>query len=255
MNQNAPVEDPIIELRDVAISSVTGETRGIQWNLLPGEYWVIGGLHGASRSDFLATATGLHRPREGMVRIYGKDITDLKEKDLREDRLRIGMVFQGGGRLFHDLTVAENVALPLRYHNDWSFAEGENEVQAIIEMTGLQTFASKSPASLSLSWQQRVGLARALALRPEVLLLEKPLAGLEVRHRRWWLDFLDKLRAGTFYPTAKPLAIAVTTDDLQPWLTRGQQFAALLGEQWRILGGAEEVKAIGGSVTEFWAKE
>src|SRR4051812_15592431 len=92
------------------------EVEGINWRVMPKDFWIVAGLFGSGKSDFLATAAGLQRPSRGVVKLFGHETFTLKEEILVEHRRRIGLVFSNGGRLFNRLTVAENVALPLRYH-------------------------------------------------------------------------------------------------------------------------------------------
>ncbi len=80
--------------------------RDCNWRVLGGQYWVVGGAHGSGKSDLLATAAGLQRPRGGSLRLFGDDIAGLGESELLAKRLRVGFVFNSGGRMFADLTVA-----------------------------------------------------------------------------------------------------------------------------------------------------
>ena len=126
-------------------------------------------------------AAGLMTPAHGSCRIFGCDTDSFGEAQLAE-RLRVGFVFEGG-QLFNHLTVAENVALPLRYQKNLTAAEAADVVRALLELLELTPFADSTPSNLAANWRQRAALARALVLKPELLLLDNPLAGLSVRHR------------------------------------------------------------------------
>ncbi|MGI8966560.1 MAG: ATP-binding cassette domain-containing protein [Limisphaerales bacterium] len=237
---------PILEMLEVALASPQNPEEpileNINWRVQRGDYWVVAGLHGSGKSDLIFTAAGLQNPLRGTVNLFGRDISHLKEKDLLRERLRIGVVFENGGRIFDRLTVAENIALPLRYHENGAPAEIEQRVQEILELTDLTSLSENMPSAISPSWQQRVGLARALALQPEILLLDKPFMGLELRHRKWWLDFLADLSHGISFTKNQPLTLVVTTDDLPLWMQQGNQFAVLKKKRWQVLGGRAELK-------------
>lgn len=246
---NAPVETvsapPLIELVDATVASAlepeVALVEGINWRLLPGEYWAVGGLDWAGKSDWLTTVAGLQRPAAGGHCLFGADSAHLTQDELVEARRRMGLVFENGGRLFTHMTVAENIALPVRYHRNCLPAETGEAVDAMLEFAGLKEFTHQLAGQLNRSWRQRVALARALVLRPEVLLLDNPLAGLDPRQTRWWLDTLAALNAGHPWLAGRPLTLVVTTDDLRPWRDRARQFALLQRRRWVPLGGRTDL--------------
>jgi phospholipid/cholesterol/gamma-HCH transport system ATP-binding protein len=217
--------------------------EGINWRVAGGDFWVIAGLHDSGKSRFLFTAAGMLVPWHGTCRLFGNETAKLSEDELVRERLRVGLVFENGGRLFQHLSVEQNVALPLCYHQDCDFAEAVDPVNQLLELTGLAEFSRETPSRLNPGWRQRVALARALILRPEVLLLDNPLAGMDPRHVRWWLDFLALLSAGHEWLRGQPMTVVVTTDDFQPWLELSHHFAALHQKQWRVLGTKADLTA------------
>jgi ABC-type transporter Mla maintaining outer membrane lipid asymmetry ATPase subunit MlaF len=235
----------IIEMRDVTIASMqSSETplvHDVNWNVSAGDFWVIGGLAGSGKSDFLATTAGLTRPREGYFGLFGRDIQQLDEAELLRERLRIGLVFSEGGRLFNYLTVIQNVALPWAYHHNSSPREGEEQAAAILELLELSRMAHETPGRLRRNWRQRVGLARALILRPEVLLLDNPLAGVDPPQIRWWLTFLAELANGHSLMNNQKVTLILATEDLGPWRSQGRQFALIKQKRWLVLGGQTEL--------------
>lgn len=249
---NAPASETIarpivIEMLNATVSSVDVPglllVEDVNWRVTLNEFWVIGGLPGSGRSDLLATAAGLQRPSSGVLRLFGNDSGQLNEQELLRARLRIGFVFEMGGRLFNDLTVIENVALPLRFHRNWTDAKALERAAAVLELTGLSALAHSTPVQISQSWRQRVGLARALALEPEVLILNNPLLGLEPRQAAWWLEFLDRLWMGHQFMKDRRMTMVVTTHDLRTWIEPGRQFALMKEKRWLPLGGRDEVMA------------
>src|SRR2546422_9233418 len=137
------VPDPVIEMEGVAVGAMRDQStmvvEEINWKVAAGDYWVVAGLQGAGKSDFLMMTGGLIPPASGHYRLFGEPMPIFEDARLKE-RLRLGLVFDGG-QLFNHITVAENVALPLRYHQDLSKAEVDAEVQRILEALELGPWA------------------------------------------------------------------------------------------------------------------
>jgi len=236
---------PAIQMRGVAVGAISDQSRllveEINWTVASGDYWVVAGLQGAGKSDLLLMTGGLMPPARGAYWLFGQEMPIFDEARLKE-RLRLGLVFDGG-QLFNHLTVSENVALPLRYHGNLSQAEAEPEVSAILESLDLAPWADSTPGALGRNWQKRVGLARALALKPEVVLVDNPLTGLDLRQINWWLDFLDRLSQGHRLLDERPTTLVVTTPDLRPWKGHARQFAMLGNRRLAVLDTWTQVEA------------
>jgi ABC-type transporter Mla maintaining outer membrane lipid asymmetry ATPase subunit MlaF len=111
----------------------------------------------------------------------------------------------------------------------------------MLELTELTTFANSTPASLARNWQKRAGLARALILQPEVLLLDDPLAGLDARHAAWWLHFLDSLSRGADWLQGKPVTIVATTSELRQWRGHANRIACLIEKKLSVFRDWQEL--------------
>lgn len=246
MSEPTQLPRPLLEMRDVSVSSMRDQNTvvlaDVNWAVAPGDFWVIGGLQGAGKSDFMLLAGGLMAPLSGAYFFHGEEMPIFEEDRLGE-RLKLGLVFDGGQLLNH-LTIAENIALPLRYHRNLSAVQARAEVQRMLDLTDLAAWADSTPGAIGRNWQQRVGLARALMLRPEVLLLDNPLGGLDLRHRGWWLNFLSELSAGHDWFEKKPVTLVVTADDLPPWQKRAKQFAILKNKNFLVLGSWADVEKV-----------
>lgn len=216
--------------------------EGVNWQVAVGDYWVISGLQGSGKSDFIATAAGIMNPLHGVFRVFGQQLSVGFEHELLHTRLRIGLVFDGG-RLLNHLTVAENVALPLEYHLNLGFSEAQAKTQALLEVAGLLDRADLLPSAMHPNLRQRAGLARALALKPEVLLLDNPLTGLDPRDSAWWLDLIDQLCAGHPVVDGRPMTLVITGDNLRPWRNRARQFGVLAHKSLLVVGGRSELAA------------
>jgi ABC-type transporter Mla maintaining outer membrane lipid asymmetry ATPase subunit MlaF len=213
----------------------------VNWTVNGGDFWVLAGLQGSGKSDFLMLTAGLMAPLRGRYWLFGKEMPIFEEARLA-DRLRLGLVFENG-QLFNHLTVSENLGLPIRYHRNLTKADAAAEVQAMLEAMDLAPWADSTPGALGRNWHKRVGLARALMLKPEVLLIDNPLAGLDLRHITWWLGFLERLSKGHSLVRDEPLTLAVTTSDLRPWMGLARQFAILKNQQMIVLRNRAELEA------------
>jgi phospholipid/cholesterol/gamma-HCH transport system ATP-binding protein len=143
-----------------------------------GETMVIMGGSGCGKSTLLRHIIGSMKPTAGAVKIFGEDITRMNEREIANIRKRFGMLFQSGA-LLASLTVGENVALPLLQHTKMSPDEIDEIVKQKLEMVGLRGFDNLKPAEISGGMKKRVGLARALALDPELLFSDEPTSGLD----------------------------------------------------------------------------
>ena len=135
------------------------------------------------------------------------------------------------------MTVWENVALPLNYHRPAAFRDVAARVQTVLEAVDGTGWAQFRPSELRVNWCQRAGLARSLALQPEILILDNPLAGLDPRDARWWVDFVEQLHSGHPVMGGRPTTLVLATDDLRPWRLPECQFALLQEGRFICLEG------------------
>lgn len=241
----SPAASNVIEMENVTVGSLADPgvvvAEGINWKVSAGDYWVVAGLQGAGKSDFLMMTGGLMAPAGGAYRLFGETMPIFDEARL-PIRLRLGLAFDSG-QLFNHLTVWENVALPLRYHRNLAKSEANAQIEPLLEATGIAHLADVTPGALGRNWQKRAGLARALSLEPEVLLVDNPLADLDLRHANWWLNFLGQLSKGHPLGRGRPMTVVVSTADLRPWKGRARQFAVLGSKQFTVLGAWPQLEA------------
>src|SRR6516225_8121882 len=150
----------------------------ISFNVHRGDTLIIMGTSGCGKSTLLRHMIGSMQPTAGTVKLFGEEITGMREREIIRIRLRFGMLFQSGA-LLASLTVGENVALPLLQHTDKSDDEIEEIVEQKLQMVGLTGFENLRPDEISGGMKKRVGLARALALDPELLFSDEPTSGLD----------------------------------------------------------------------------
>jgi len=180
---NSPAWDPddvLLEARDLCVSfGRQAVLRDINLQIPRGQTVAVIGESGCGKTVLLKTLIGLVPPRRGVIEFDGRDLNKLTEKELTKQRVRFGFVFQGAA-LFDSMTVAQNVAFPLRQHTQTPPKEVERIVVERLAEVGLPpSIVRKKPAELSGGMRKRVGLARALALDPEVILYDEPTTGLD----------------------------------------------------------------------------
>lgn len=169
----------IIELVDIH-KSFKGQKvlEGLNLGIQTGQITVIIGQSGGGKSVLLKHMIGLIMPDRGKVLFEGLDTCSLSDTQLNEVRKNFGMLFQHAA-LFDSMTVGENVAFPLREHTRLKRREILQIVQHKLSQVGLKDVAHKMPSELSGGMQKRVGLARALALEPKIVLFDEPTTGLD----------------------------------------------------------------------------
>lgn len=166
---------------------------GIDFSLRTCETVSVLGGSGSGKTTLLKLIAGLIRPDRGQIFLFEKDIVSMSERQLLPLRLRMGVVFQGAA-LFDSLTVFENIAFPLRLHTRASEEEIADRVAELLKQVGLPGIEGGRPAELSGGMRKRVGIARALALQPEVILFDEPTAGLDPKNARLICDLIVELQ-------------------------------------------------------------
>lgn len=152
--------------------------RGVDLKIKTGSTCVIIGRSGCGKSVLLKHIVGILKPDKGRVLIEGKDVSLLKEKELDELRLKIGLVFQGGA-LFDSLTVGENVGFGLIEHGHLPQDEVLERIEKSLGLVGLSGISNLMPSDLSGGMKKRVALARALCINPQIILYDEPTTGLD----------------------------------------------------------------------------
>ncbi len=151
---------------------------GVNLEVRPGETIVVMGGSGCGKSTLLRHMIGSMWAEEGRVELFGQDLSQLDERGLDETRKRFGILFQSGA-LFNSMTVGENVALPLKEHTNLDQDTIEIIVRIKLELVGLREAVDLTPPEISGGMKKRAGLARAIALDPEILFYDEPSAGLD----------------------------------------------------------------------------
>lgn len=173
------MSEPVIEVKDL-VRKFGNRTvlNGISFTVDKGDTMIIMGGSGCGKSTLLRHIIGSLMPTSGSIKLFGEEITTMKQQQLEKMRLRYGMNFQFGA-LLQSLTVGENVALPLIENSHVDPSIVDLVVKMKLELVGLTGFENLKPAEISGGMRKRVGLARAVAMDPELLFSDEPTSGLD----------------------------------------------------------------------------
>jgi phospholipid/cholesterol/gamma-HCH transport system ATP-binding protein len=194
--------------------------RGLNFCLYPGEVTTLLGPSGAGKTIILKLIMGLLWAKSGTVRVMDRDMNSITEEQLRDLRVQLGMLFQGAA-LFDSFTVFENIAYGLRERGERDRAKLARVVEEKLEMVGLPGIERKFPPQLSGGQKKRVGLARALASGPTVMLYDEPTTGLDPTSTRKIDDLIVK------FAKEEGITSLVVTHDIQS--------ARRISDRWMLL--------------------
>ncbi len=211
----------------------------VHWQVRSGDCWLVAGGPGSGKSSLLAVAAGLMRPLRGHHRVFGHELPSLTESEQTRERLRLGVVFGGGGRLFSHWTLAENLVMPMLYHATMESARDEERVHRLLEEFSLTPWSHRLPRELPRRVAQRAALARARVLRPEVLLLDDPVLGLPAFEVDEWVDFVAE---GARRWEVHTWVVAVS--DPAPWRRAATRFAHVEPRSWRVVESSEALAGL-----------
>jgi phospholipid/cholesterol/gamma-HCH transport system ATP-binding protein len=175
----SPANTPSLAVRGLQKSFGSQKVlNGVDLTAERAETVVVLGRSGTGKSVLLKLIVGLQQPDSGSIRIQGQEIVGLDMNRLNQIRKKIGFLFQQAA-LYDSLTVEENVAFPLIRHTTLSEAERRDRVRSLLASLGMERDLAKMPSEISGGMQKRIGLARALALDPDLLLFDEPTSGLD----------------------------------------------------------------------------
>lgn len=204
-------------------------------NIETGCTTVIIGRSGCGKSVLLKHIIGLMRPDSGHVLIDGKDVSRMDEKELNSVRLKFGMLFQGAA-LFDSLNVFENVAFGMIEHSNAIKQDMSKRVKECLTLVGLKDIEDKKPAELSGGMRKRVGLARAIFMRPQILLYDEPTTGVDPIMGDSINDLIVEL-----HNKLKVTSVAVT-HDMSSAYKIADKIAMLYNGKIKIVGTPAEIK-------------
>lgn len=181
LNNSTEDKNPVIEINNLhkTFGADNHVLKGINLKLNKGEDLVVLGKSGTGKSITIKCIVGLIKGDEGEIKVLGQDIMNLNTKELNKIRVKVGFLFQSAA-LYDSMSVRENLDFTLRRHNaDISEEEITSEIEEVLESVGLAEAIDKMPSELSGGMRKRIGLARTLILKPEIILYDEPTTGLD----------------------------------------------------------------------------
>lgn len=228
--------EAVISLRQLNITFGTHTVLdNIDLDVYKGETLAVLGPSGTGKSTVLRSMIGLLEPNGGQIFIQGEDVSGLDEDGWNRLRMKMGMVFQYSA-LFDFLTVGENVAFGLRQHTDKSDEEIQGIVTQMLDLVGLPGTQNLYPAELSGGMKKRVGLARAIAVNPEIVLYDEPTAGLDPIMSRNISRLIKKTQEQLHVTSV------LVTHDMQSAFYAADRVAMLYEGHIVAIGTAEDMK-------------
>lgn len=229
-------KEPVIKIRKLKIAFGSKIVLNeIDLDLYPGETLAVIGPSGTGKSTVLKVLTGLLKPTSGSVVINGQETNDFDEAQWDELRKYMGVVFQYSA-LFDFLSVGENVAFGLRRHFNLPEEEIQKRVQTLLQLVGLPDAKDMMPSELSGGMKKRVGLARALAMEPQIVFYDEPTAGLD--------PVMTMTISRLIRKTQEKLGVAslLVTHDMESVFVAADRVAMLYNGKIVQIGTVDEIK-------------
>lgn len=229
MGMDTPSGEAVIRVRGLvnAFGNKVIHDR-LDLDVMRGEILAVVGGSGSGKSVLLRSIVGLGTPRSGSIEVFGQEISALGAQELRALQLRWGVLFQDGA-LFSSMTVAQNIQVPLRLYTRMSQSLMDEIAAMKLSLVGLSAdAATKYPSELSGGMRKRAGLARALALDPELLFLDEPTAGLDPIAAAHFDTLIESLQQGL------GLTVFLVTHDIDTLKATADRVAVLVDRRIRV---------------------
>lgn len=211
----------LVKLANVefVINDYSGQKlQNINWEIKSGENWIVTGFHASGKTSLLKVAAGLKQQMSGRVSILGSPYWNETEENICKIRRKIAFIFEDGNRLLQGLTVAENMALPICYHENKTVKDIKDQVEGILKYLELQEVENLYPSQLNLYQRQCVLLGQAILIKPKLLFVDNPGEGLDIVQKYKMRNMLDDISIGIPSLNLPKVTLVISTQRIQDHL-------------------------------------
>ena len=211
----------LIKLENVEflINDYSGQKlQNINWEIKSGENWIVTGFHASGKTSLLKVAAGLKQQMNGRVSIFGSSYWNDTEEDICKIRRKVAFIFEDGNRLLQGLTVAENMALPICYHENKTVKDIRDQIGKILKYLELQDVENLYPSQLNLYQRQCVLLGQTILIKPQLLFVDNPGEGLDVVQKHKIRNMLDDISIGIPSLNLPKVTLVISTQRIQDHL-------------------------------------
>ena len=238
---------PVIEARNLDLSyGDYAVMRGLNFSVKRGDIFIVMGGSGCGKTTLLKALIGLKAPEKGEVLYYGKNFWDADDQEQQNIMRRFGVLYQSGA-LWSSFTLGENVALPLQLYSNLSAAQTREMVELKLSLVGLGGYADFYPSEISGGMRKRAGLARAIALDPDIIFFDEPSAGLDPLNARLLDDLILQIReslGATIVIVTHELASIFALGDNSVFLDEENKTMVAAGAPRDLLANSKDPKVI-----------
>lgn len=239
---NISSEQPLLELRGAALTVRRTEVTDIHWQVRPGERWVVSGLQASGKTSLLKVAAGLQVPSKGVLELFGTDYWTANDEVKTAIRRKISFIFNDGNRLVSSFTVAENVALPICYHENKNINEVKDAVFQVLSYLNILPIANLYPTELELHQRRIISIAQGIFIRPQLIFVDDPGDGLDVVQWNQFKNLLLSFSSGMEQFGIPPAGVVVTAQDLRLLSTFGTHYGILTQKGFLTFDGLESMR-------------
>ena len=220
--------NPLMKLESASIRS--GQTQiidRINWNIYPGDTWIISGFHASGKTGLLKAAAGLKKIISGKHTLFGINYWECTDEEMVKIRRQIAFVFEYPSQLMAHLTVGENIAFPICYHENKTLRELDSDVQGLLDYLEIQSISNRYPVEVNIFQKYLLLIGQGLFLKPKLFFIDNPLNGLDPLQKNRIKRLIYQMSSGIEKLGIPPITVIISTSELNNFLVNKPEFINL----------------------------